>query len=273
MTSKLVPQPPSTGTEEKFPDFPPRDDMQNSLHLHAQSHQNRINDHFGPSNSIIVLGETPLRWTPSQQRGHRIPDLMVAFNVDHNLAVRQDGYSISEQGKPPHFVLEIASKNTGVEDYTGKRHDYADFGVPEYWRFDASGQGYHDALIAGDRLVNGVYDEIEIVHTDASHHWGHSQVLNLDLCWENGELRWWDPVTQDYLPTFAEVRDKGAAAEARADTAEARADTEQQARLEAEARAESERQERIQAQAQAERDTAQARIQQLEDELRRQRDQ
>ena len=45
---------------------------------------------------------------------------------------------------------------------------------------------------------------------------GHSDVLNLDLCWENGRLRWWDPTAQRYLLTFDETD------EARAASAEAR---------------------------------------------------
>ena len=58
---------------------------------------------------------------------------------------------------------------------------------------------------------------------------GHSDVLGLDLCWENGKLRWWDPTTHRYLPTFDEESDARIAeaearanAEARADSAEAR---------------------------------------------------
>ena len=236
MTSKLVPQTPSAGTEEKFPEFPPRDDMQNTLHLHDKGHQGTIRMHFGTSDSIIVLSEIPLRWTPNQQEGHRIPDLTIAFNVDRKLAISQNGYSINEQGKPPDFVIEIASKTTGHGDYTNKRADYAEFGVPEYWRFDPSGRHYHDALIAGDRLVNGTYQEIEIVHTDETHLWGHSEALNLDICWEDGELRWWDPAEKQYLPTHDETRARLIMTEARANTAEARADSEQQSRLEAEAR-------------------------------------
>ena len=256
MTSKLVPHTPSTGTEEKFPEFPPRDDMQNILHLHEKGHLGTIRRHFGASNSIIVLGELPLRWTPNQTEGHRIPDMMIAFNVDRQRAVRQNGYSINEQGKPPEFVLEIASENTGKRDYIDKRRDYANFGVPEYWRFDSSGGKYHDAAMAGDTLVGNIYHEIEIVHTDAAHHWGHSEVLNLDLCWEDGVLRWWNPVDRRYLRTDDETDND---------------------RIIAEAQAESERQERLQAQAErdtaeARAQTAEARAQELEEELRRQRD-
>ena len=33
-----------------------------------------------------------------------------------------------------------------------------------------------------------------------------SEVLNLDLCWEVGQLRWYDPVERRYLRTFDEDR-------------------------------------------------------------------
>ena len=48
-------------------------------------------------------------------------------------------YTISEIGKPPDFVLEVASEGTGRRDYTVKRDIYAGYGVTEYWRFDHTG--------------------------------------------------------------------------------------------------------------------------------------
>ena len=50
-------------------------------------------------------------------------------------------------------MLEVASPSTGRVDYTDKRRDYERFGILEYWRFDPSGGEYHDAALAGDRLV------------------------------------------------------------------------------------------------------------------------
>jgi hypothetical protein len=44
---------------------------------------------------------------------------------------------------------------------------------------------------------------------------GHSDVLDLDLRWEQGQLGWYDPVEQRHIVTFDDER-------ARADTAEAR---------------------------------------------------
>ena len=44
-----------------------------------------------------------------------------------------------------------------------RRDDYAAFGIPEYWRFDETGEHYGDRLV-GERLVDGVYEPIEIVN-------------------------------------------------------------------------------------------------------------
>ena len=51
---------------------------------------------------------------------------------------------------------------------------------------------------------------------------GHSDSLNLDLCWEEGNLRFWDPVDRRYLHTFMEESAARREAEARAAAAEAR---------------------------------------------------
>ena len=215
MTSKLTRQITDAGKLEKFPVFPPRDDMQNSLHLDQPAHQAAILRHFGGGDTTIVLSEIPVRQSPGQREGHRIPDLLVAFGVDRALVVEQNGYSIRDQGKPPDFVLEVASPSTGLEDYTGKRRDYAAFGIPEYWRFDPSGGRYHGAPLGGDRLVGRTYRPIDLLEIGPGHIHGHSDALNLDLCWENGSLRWRDPATGSYLLTFDEEHDARIAAEAR----------------------------------------------------------
>ena len=236
MTSKQIQQARAIRPEDRFPDFPPRDDMQNSLHLDDPGLQATLRRHFGSADTVIVLSEVPIRWTPDQREGHRIPDLLVAFEVDRALVIEQNGYSIRDQGKPPDLVLEIASESTGEADYTAKRRDYAAFGIPEYWRFDPSGGRHHDAPLAGDRLINGAYQPVQIRQTGEAHLWGHSDVLNLDFCWEEGRLRWWDPAARIYLRTFDETEEERAAeSEARA-RAEAQRDTEREAHMIAEAR-------------------------------------
>ena len=168
----------------------------------------------------------------------RIPDLLVLFDSDLALLRAQNGYVIDSQGKAPDFVLEVASPTTGSIDYTDKREDYERFGVGEYWRFDPSDGEYHDVALAGDRLVNGVYESIDIEKLGEGRLRGYSEALGLYVCWEEGMLRFFDPVTGSYLLAHDEDRAGRMAAEARAGAAEARAGTAESrvAELEAELR-------------------------------------
>ena len=201
--------------DEMFPEFPPRDDMNNPLYLHVPAHMASLARHLGFPETTLVLGEVPVGWRPTgDRRVVLIPDLIVAFDIDTQEVIRRYGYSIQDIGKPPDFVLEVASPTTGVRDYTHKRAMYAEFGIPEYWRFDHTGGEYHDAALAGDRLGIDGYDPIEIETAGARLFRGHSDVLGLDICWEYGQLRFYDPAEERYLMTFDEEADGRLAAEA-----------------------------------------------------------
>ena len=138
----------------------------------------------------------------------------MAFNADPAAYEASNGYIIAEQGKPPDFVLEIASQHTGHIDVGEKRDDYATLGILEYWRFDETGQ-YHGARLAGGRLVNGVYVPILIEELPDGRLQGYSHVLNLHIRWENGQLAWYDPDTGRHILTYEDQRDRADAAEAR----------------------------------------------------------
>ena len=49
---------------------------------------------------------------------------------------------MSEQGKVPDFILEVASKHTASDDLEGKKDYYERIGVGEYWLFDSVGEFY-----------------------------------------------------------------------------------------------------------------------------------
>ena len=91
--------------------------------------------------------------------------------------------------------------------------------------------------LAGDQLVAGEYEPIRINEEPDGVKWGHSPVLGLDLCWEEGQLRVYDPVAEAYLLPPEELEARRAAAEARAAGAEGRAAAERAARQLAEDRA------------------------------------
>ena len=92
---------------------------------------------LGHPETTLVAGEHYLAIAPTtDMTGLRYPDLLIAFNVNPAAYYQRNAYVISEQGKPPDFVLEIASPGTRGADNTGKRRDYAELGITEYWRFD-----------------------------------------------------------------------------------------------------------------------------------------
>ena len=245
MTTKQT-APPDYGPAEQFPERPPRYDMQNILYLHRPGHITALALHLGSPNTTLVIGEMAVRWTFEQNLDPntvRYPDLMVAFNVDVAEAIARRGFAVRDQGKPPDFVLEIASLSTAENDYTVKRREYAEFGIPEYWRFDNTGGRYYPEALAGDRLVDGQYEPIPITRTADGGYRGHSEALGLTLCWERGELRWLDPATEEYLNTHREEasgrtaeREGRIVAEAQRDVALSQQDAERQARIAAEAR-------------------------------------
>ena len=252
---------------ERFPDFPPRDDMQNWLYLYEPSVITSLAIHYADEPNVTVASEVPVTLTSPVREDTRIPDLMFVRGGNRKLMEEQRGYVIDRQGKAPDFVLEVASPTTGRADYTDKRADYERFGIGEYWRFDPSGGEYHDAALAGDRLVDGLYEPIAIDDLGDGRHRGYSDVLGLYVCWEDGMLRFFDPVTETYLYSHEEERTGRAAAESRAYTAENRAEQERVERTAAESRAEDAQSRANIAESRAE--IAASRAAELEAELRR----
>ena len=202
--------------------------------------------HFGHRETTLVEADRWMVASPTTDLADaRQPDLLIAFDVKPAAYEANNGYVVSEQGKPPDFVIEIASESTASIDVGEKRDDYADLGIQEYWRFDKTGE-FYGAKLAGEHLVDGVYQPIRIDELDDDVLQGHSAALNLNIRWEQGKLAWHDPATGEHIPTFESER--------------ARADQARAARLAAEAEFRAIREARI---------AAEARIRELEDKLRR----
>ncbi len=206
----------------QFPELPPRDDMQNTRFLNYPASLPALFRHFGFVATTVVTSEAPIGWNTSQRLGLLQPDLLIAFDVDPSVIIAEKGYSMNYHGKPPDFVLEIASEHTSARDEREKRAGYANYGVPEYWRFDNSDGQYYRTQLAGDRLVNGAYQPIPVSEVSHARYWGYSDVLGLYVCWEYSYLRWYDPVAGRYLPTYYEEADARDSAEAERDSAQAR---------------------------------------------------
>ena len=220
---------------EPLPDPPRKQDMQQRKTL--SSIDGVLLAYFADRGDVLFCGEGYLR-RDAEDTGDFVPDCVFVDGVDDpESIIRRNGYVISEVGKPPSFVLEVASRSTGRRDYTVKREGYADYGVGEYWRFDHTGGEYHDAPLAGDLLVDGQYRPLEIITEPDGRHWGYSAALGLELWWDDGGLRFRDPATGEFLPTIEEQVEARMAAEERADSSEAREAAERAAREAAEIRA------------------------------------
>ena len=235
-------------TRFRLPDPPPRDpdEVTSYIHVHLPGNSHHLFHWFGHPETTLVAADQWMTLTPrSREISLRRPDLMIAFDVDPEAYYESNGYIVSEQGKPPDFVLEVASPSTADIDIGPKRDDYAALGIPEYWRFDSTGE-HHGQRLAGDQLIEGRYQSFPIRELADGSLEGFSPVLNLNLRWEDGQLGWYDPASGRHIPTFEAQRDRA---------------EEQRVRAEGErARAESER-------ARAER--AEARVRELEAEMRR----
>ena len=172
------------------------------------------------------------------------PDVLVAFGRPTHKRMH---YRVWVEGKPPDWVLEVASPSTEEKDRLEKGHRYAGMGVPEYWMFDPRGDVYKDDTprLLGRELVRGEYRPLDS-RLVAGERVIRSKVLGLDVLVDDELLRFRDPATgQDVRHRLEDV--------AAAERAEALAE-----RAAAQARQEA-----------ADRQAAEARVAELETALRR----
>ena len=206
----------ATAAIEPLPDPPEKTDMQQNMH-HVRV-QSTLEAHFGKRDDVLVAGDGYLivsTGNVEDWRQHFYPDCVVAFGVEPKAITDRNGYVISEVGKPPEFIMEIASETTASRDETVKREGYAEMGVSEYWRFDGSGKGLYSQPLSGDRLVDDAYEPIGLTEESDGEVRGYSHALSLYLCADpENRLRFWDPATQEYLPTHFEAMTRLAEAEA-----------------------------------------------------------
>ena len=206
----------STGGFIRLPDPPKPEDINNHLYFNSKGNALHLARHFGNEDTTLIIAGVYISQEPTGSRqGLFEPYLIIAFDVDPAVCITRNGYVISEQGKPPDFVLEIGSRSTGRRDVTVKRDGYAALGIPEYWRFDPSGGEYHGVPLAGDRLDGEAYQPIPVERIDDGNFQGYCAVLDLHLRWEDGQLGWYDPATGRHIIRFDDEREARMAAEAR----------------------------------------------------------
>ena len=186
---------------------------------------------YADRDDVAVSGDIFMYYLPPDgaqprldERGRAVyprlaPDVLVSFGVPKRDRL---SYVVADEGKPPDFVLEVASRSTWRRDRREKRAIYQALGVREYFIYDARPKAME--RLFGFRLRGGAYEELPRSPIRPGGPLGvRSEVLGL---WahvdEERGLRWYDAVVGEDLRTLAEAERRGDSAEHRAD-AETRA--------------------------------------------------
>ena len=206
--------------------------------------------HYYPPEAQVYVGiDLMIYYVEGDPSVSVVPDVFVALGV---VPGSRDTYRVWAEGKPPDFILEIASPDTAQHNAEGKKNQYRNIGVQEYWLYDPDG-GLHQPRLQGFELTRGRYRRLEEKQQTAVDLAVRSKVLGLELHFDGERLRLWDPVERHYLLTPSEEGPARREAERQTrEHAQARREFERQAAEEAQARREAERQAREHAQARRE---------------------
>ena len=197
--------------EDMLPDPPKTPDMRRCnqlIHVYGA-----LASHFCNRRDILLAGGGYLRNNAHNKDELLAPDWIVAFGVNPNAIIARNGYVISDVGKPPDFVLDVAIQYPEPHDYdyAARRDGYEEYGVGEFWYLNHDAYySYqsHDITLIGNQLVNGDYVPIAITREPDGVIWGQSTVLGLNICWDAGRLRFFEPSTERYLPDAVELKEK-----------------------------------------------------------------
>ena len=163
--------------------------------------------YFSDQPEVAVSGNTFVYYQQGAPQRFVAPDCYVAFGVDVDHIIYRNTYRVWEMGKAPDFALEIASESTARRDVNEKPALYASIGFGEYWLYDGTADSkYYGAPLQGGYLADGRYEPFDIITETDGLIWGHSPALGLDLCWDDGRLRYRNPESGEFLMDYEEYR-------------------------------------------------------------------
>ena len=191
-----------------------------------------------------VFSDLLMPYRQGQRRKVLAPDLMVALRAER--LEERTSYKLWEE-PTPEFALESLSNSTWKGDVRAKKRLYRELRVREYWLFDATGKRIREQLRGYRLRAAAATGGLSVYGLVPENRAGRraSAVLGLELCVREGDLRFYDPSSGEFLYTVRELQAERASRQA------------------AEQRMEIERTER-----QAERHAADRRIAALEAQLR-----
>jgi Uma2 family endonuclease len=212
---------------------------------------------FAPNSMVYVSGNLLIYYEPGNRRRHISPDVFVVQGVPNHWR----DYYLHWEEKDLDLAIEVTSSSTRSEDTDEKKRLYRDvLRVREYFLFDPRSE-YLDPSFQGFRLTSGLYVPITPVLGRMP-----SEVLGLHLERDGEHLRFWNPVTGQWLPTAQErdqqqeaarrqaeqQRDREAASRQQAEAARQQAEAVRQQAEAARQQAEADRQRAVEARQQAE---------------------
>jgi Uma2 family endonuclease len=216
--------------DEDFEPMPEGDIQRRNLSYATEALKLR----FEKEENVYVSGNLFIRYEQDLAEKRVAPDIFVVFGMSNEDRV---SYTIGEDGgKAPDFVLEVISRGTRTKDRKQNPLIYKYLGVKEYFQYDPSSKFLKSNALNGVRLENDEYVAIASSVLEDGTLSLHSEVLGLDLhLYPNLTFRFFDPISNQMLRSYAEAEHDREIAELERSQAELERSYEYQARLEAEA--------------------------------------
>jgi Uma2 family endonuclease len=216
--------------DEDFEPMPEGDIQRRNLSYATEALKLR----FEKEENVYVSGNLFIRYEQDLAEKRVAPDIFVVFGMSNEDRV---SYTIGEDGgKAPDFVLEVISRGTRTKDRKQNPLIYKYLGVKEYFQYDPSSKFLKSNALNGVRLENDEYVAIASSVLEDGTLSLHSEVLGLDLhLYPNLTFRFFDPISNQMLRSYAEAEHDREIAELESSQAELERSYEYQARLEAEA--------------------------------------
>jgi Uma2 family endonuclease len=155
---------------------------------------------FTDRENVYVTGNIMFYYEEGSLHDVVSPDVMVCFGVPKG--DRTSYKSWEENDVIPSVVIELASRSTWHKDRTEKRELYEMLGVKEYYIFNPQYPKTLPAFMAFS-LEDGELKKITVENNRV-----YSDLLELELIDTGETLRLFNPQTQEFLKTSAELTDE-----------------------------------------------------------------
>ena len=152
---------------------------------------------FAEREDVYVTGNIMFYYAEGEPKEVISPDVMVCFGIPKGN--RRSYKTWEENDVVPSVIIEISSRGTWKKDRVKKHLLYEMLGVKEYFIFNPLDLKLEFPFQAF-RLKNGEFVSVKIENQRVK-----SEVLKLDLVIKDNTLRLYNPKTNEFLKTTAEL--------------------------------------------------------------------